>query len=267
MQKDGISLFYFAVITTLVVLMLLIFVVALLVSYKRKQDLYFSNLQTIKINHEKELLKMQLEVQEETILSLSREIHDNIGQYISLAAWQLNSLRFTENSVSHAQIENVTSLLGKVLDDLRGLSKSMNPDFISKQGLFEAISEQVGMIKNASRFNIELNIIGEKKYLEERTEIIIYRIFQEAINNIVKHSEADHVDINFNYTKDQLILTIKDNGYGFPVEFDENDSFASTGSGLNNMRKRAKLINAEFSIHSEQGKGTTVILEMPCKEM
>ena len=105
---------------------------------------------------------------------------------------------------------------------------------------------------------ISLNIEGEVKYIDESKEFAVFRIFQEALNNIIKHSKATHVSVTMNYRNNFLQLIIGDNGTGFLKNSNfENTSYCS--SGLINMQKRAKLIDADFHIDSSIEDGGTVI--------
>jgi len=216
-------------------------------------------LENIKTNAEKELLKTQLEIQEQTFQYISRDIHDNIGQFISLAKLQLNTLDFDHMNMAKEKIVHSVDLLTKALDDLRDLSRSLSSDLIRNNGLPATIELQIAHLRRLELIEVNFEIIGENRFLDEQKEIFILRIIQEAINNIIRHSDARKVAILLNYEQGQLSLSVADNGKGF----DESIVRSRESSGIINMTKRAKMIGGTFNIRSSMGAGTTVRLSVP----
>ncbi|HEX4850377.1 MAG TPA: sensor histidine kinase [Puia sp.] len=201
-------------------------------------------------------------MQEETLQYISREIHDNVGQFISLAKLNLNILDFDDRNRAVELVNLSTDMLTRALDDLRDLSKSLSSDLIRQNGLKKAIEMHVGQIQKTGKFKIVFDVKGSYQFLQEQREIILFRILQEAVNNIVRHSNANEIIILLCCIEDHIKLRIQDNGHGFDAQFLENKS-KSVGGGLNNMRKRAKLINADLAIESEIGRGTKITVTTP----
>jgi signal transduction histidine kinase len=241
------------------ILLLLGFILIILFSYRKKQMNFSIQLENIKTNAEKELLKTQLEIQEQTFQYISRDIHDNIGQFISLAKLQLNTLDFDHLNTAKEKIIHSTDLLTKTLDDLRDLSRSLSSDLIRNDGLIAAIELQMAHLRRLELLEVNFDVIGESRFLVEQTEIFILRIVQEAVNNIIRHSDARKVGILLSYEQDQLCLSVDDNGKGFDQSIVRNHQ----SSGIINMTKRAKLIGAAFNIRSSPGAGTTLRLTVP----
>ncbi len=244
---------------TVLILLLLGFILFILFLYKRKQQGFALELETVKTNFEKELLKTQLEIQEQTFQYISQEIHDNIGQFISLAKLHLNTLDYNNLRTVREKITESTDMLTKALDDLRDLSRSLSSDVIRTNGLATAIEMQIAQLRKLELPEVAYEVEGEYQFLDEQKEIFILRILQEAINNIVRHSDARKVNILLSYRQNNLSLSIRDNGKGF------NESVVSDAktSGINNMTKRAKMIGAVYNIESRLGAGTTVNLSVP----
>jgi signal transduction histidine kinase len=263
MQKGEIDIIYFVVITTLIILLLIISVVLLVISYRRRQDSYFSHLDTLHSEHEKELLKLHLETQEKTFEYVSKEIHDNIGQYISLAAWQLNGLKYGDNGINKDQLDPVTLLLNRTLNDLRSLSKSMSPDYVTRRGIIEAMEEQAELIRKSTGLPLTMEQSGERCYLNEERELIVFRIFQESVSNTVRHADANHISISLYFGPDSLVMKIVDDGKGFNYEELNTSNITSRGSGLSNMTRRAALAGGNLQIRSQPGEGTTIELAIP----
>jgi two-component system NarL family sensor kinase len=255
--NKAIILFIF-IITTCLVLLLLVFVLLILYLYRKRQQKFSIDLENIKTNFEKELLKTQLEIQEQTFQYISQEIHDNIGQFLSLAKLRLNTLDFSNLRLAREHVADSTDMLTKALDDLRDLSRSLSSEIIRTNGLATAIELQIAQLKKLELPVVDYVVEGEYQFLDEQKEIFILRILQEAINNIIRHSEARRVNILLSYRDTELSLSISDNGKGFNRSAISNHR----SSGINNMTKRAKMIGAIFNVESRTGAGTTVNLSL-----
>src|SRR4029077_8489470 len=199
--------------------------------------------------------KAQLEMQEETLQYISREIHDNVGKFLSLVKLNLNTLNFENKDATKERVNNSTDILTKALDDLRDLSKSMGSDLIKNGGIKKAIELQVTQLQKTGKYHVIFDIKGDYQYLDEQKEIILFRILQEAVNNIVRHANANEIIILLCCVERQVNMFIQDNGSGFDTAFLHKEKNDNTG-GINNMQKRAKMINAQIDIESNPGKGT-----------
>jgi two-component system, NarL family, sensor kinase len=229
---------------------------------QKKQKGFMDDLITVKANHDRELFKAQLEIQEQTFQQIAREIHDNVGQILSLARLGLGTLDLDRKEDAKESILEISDILEKALDDLRYMSRSMNTEIIKKGGLKKSIEMQVGFLQRGGKFNIQFTVNGEYIKLDEK-EIILFRIVQESVNNIIRHSCASDICISLFYNKDHLKLLIKDNGKGFNLA--EKISGPNHISGIYNMQHRARLIQAELKIDSEVGKGTCITVTIPYK--
>lgn len=208
------------------------------------------------------ILKTQLEIQEQTLKIISQEIHDNIGQVLSLAKLNLNTIELNRPDELQEKIFDSKNLVSKAIQDLRDLSRSMNTDSIEATGLVRAIQYELDMIRKTG-FSTELNTEGSVIRLEPQKELIVFRIIQEVLNNIMKHSEATEIKTDINFTEKGIKIIIKDNGKGFDLRpLNENDN-SRFGLGIRNMHNRAKLIGADFSMNSTIGKGTLVVVIIP----
>jgi signal transduction histidine kinase len=241
------------------ILLLLGFILVILFLYRKRQMNFTLQLESIKANAEKELLKTQLEIQEQTFQYISRDIHDNIGQFISLAKLQLNTLDFNQLPLAQNKIAHSADLLTQALDDLRDLSRSLSSDLIRSNGLEAAIELQIAYLKKLGVVEVRFAVTGENRFMDEQTEIFILRIIQEAINNIVRHSDARKVNVLLSYEQSRLSLSVEDDGMGF----DPSAALNPKSAGILNMTKRARLIGATLDINSSPGAGTTVNLSVP----
>ena len=259
MQDKTIILIIF-IICILLVASMAAFIAWILFAYQKKNNTFQAQLEIIRDNNEKELLKSQLEMQEQTFQYISQEIHDNVGQFISLAKLHMNTINLDDKISARNQLEHSTELLGRALDDLRDLSKSLSSELIKNAGLVKAVELQVSQLQKTGKYRIIFEVHGNYGYMEEQKEIILFRIMQEAINNIVRHSFAGEIDIILSFFDDYLLTRIHDNGKGF-----NPSAIFNNPGGVNNMKKRARLINADFKIESSAEKGTAITINAPYK--
>jgi len=246
----------FLVFMTIFILVMVSFIIRILFFVQKKQKGFTLDLIAVKANYDKELFKAQLEIQEQTFQEIAREIHDNVGQILSLAKLGLGTLDLDRKEEAKESIMEISDILEKALDDLRHMSRTMNAEIIKKGGLKKSIEMQVGFLQRGGKFNIHFNIEGEPLTINETKEIILFRILQEAVNNILRHSTATDICISLSYNKDFLKLKIQDNGKGFNLN--DQISGSSRINGIYNMQHRAKLIDAEFELDSKIGIGTRI---------
>lgn len=205
------------------------------------------------------LLQTKLEIQEQTLQTISEEIHDNIGQVLSLVKLNLNTFPDNLEEAIKLKIEDTEQLLSKAIADLRDISQSMNTDKIASLGLEAAIALQLQQIQKTGRFGTQFHTSGIRRHVEPQKEMVLFRIVQEALNNAVKHSGAKNITINILYTPESLLLQVSDDGIGFTQE---NAAQPTAGIGLKNIQNRVALIGAVFSIHSTIDNGTTLTIEL-----
>lgn len=201
------------------------------------------------------LLQTQIEIQEQTLKTISQEIHDNVGQVLSLVKLNItqakDSEQYNENKLNNAQ-----QLLSKAIQDLRDISKSLNTETISNIGILTALQNEIDII-NKSGANFSLTVEGAQKQIAPQTQLILFRIIQECINNNIKHSNATQSSVYLFYGSTTLDITIEDNGIGF------NTEAITKGQGLSNVNSRAKLIGANIYFKSQHGKGTVINICLP----
>ena len=261
MQYSRTEAIVLLVFMTIFILVMITFIITILFFVQKKQRIFENDLIAAKANYERELFKAQLEIQEQTFQEIGREIHDNAGQVLSLAKLGLGTLDLERKDESQESILEISDLLEIALENLRHMSRSMNTQIIKKGGLKKSIEMQVGYIQRGGKFNIHFTVNGDQVSLDETKEIFLFRIVQEAVNNIIRHSKASDICISLFYENEQLIMQIKDNGIGFNL----NDQISGTGqiSGIYNMQHRANLIGAEFQMESKIGIGTCITVKTP----
>jgi signal transduction histidine kinase len=213
--------------------------------------LHYEAIEKLKHDHEKNLMATQLEIQEDTFQQVSREIHDNICLTLTLAKLQLNILQEQENSQKAGMVRTSIDLIGQSLGQLSNISKSLNSNLISSQGLVKALDFELERIRSINAFAINYQVSGDPVYLDAKTELIIFRIVQEAFNNIIKHAKASHTDLLLTYDTEALTVTVKDNGVGFSQAGSEHNGYLNN-AGLRNMEARSIMIGSDLHIESSE---------------
>jgi len=259
MQQET-ELYIVIIIGIILGLLLVGFIVTTLFLYQRRQRRQEKELERLKNHYELEELRSQLEVQENTLKNISQELHDNIGQMLSVAKLTFSSVPLTRGDPGYERFQNALQILTKAGFDLSHLTKSLHTDRIVQLGLVESIRAELDNIRKTGIIEPVFNLEGEEAEFPKQKALYIFRIFQETLNNILKHSQATHATICLSYSPDRFTLEIEDNGRGFNLN--EKQKSALSGVGLKSMYDRAKLIGAEISINSQPDEGTKLVLKM-----
>lgn len=250
---------FFLITTTCIIILLAVFVLAIMFFYRNRQMQFLENLKNAQDEYEKNLIASQLEIQEQTFQHISREIHDNISLSLTLAKLQLNTFDWKDYEKSNIKLESSINLLGSSIAQLSDISKSLNADIIIQRGLLQALEEEMNKIQQADQFQLIYEIKGTPVFMDSNKELIVFRIIQEAFNNVIKHAKATAVELQLDFSPDQLQIIISDNGTGFAPDRNKNNGNA----GLKNMETRAKILKGEMQVFSSAESGTNLIFTIP----
>jgi|TARA_Y100000780_G_C13600799_1_gene384526 signal transduction histidine kinase len=242
MQENG---EFVLIVSTVLILIIVISLIILFSVFQKKKNFLVVKQKKEQERFEKEIAETQIEIREETLRNISWELHDNIGQLLTLAKIQLQSA--TEENITEVR-ETIT----KGLQEVRALSKLINPEAINDIDLSEAIQLEIDRFNRLEFIKSNLVIEGNKTKIDKKATIIIFRILQEFFSNTIKHSKASKLDVCLSYSNSELKIISKDNGIGF-----DSDS-KKEGIGLTNIKNRAKLIGAEATFTSKKNNGTTL---------
>ncbi len=253
------SLTALVLLGSIIVIVLVAFVVLLSYLFTTKKNKLIQEKQLMKTQFQQELLQTQIEIQEQTLKTISQEIHDNIGQILSLAKLNLNTFEDAESANNQIKINDTKNLVSKAINDLRDLSRSLHGDKIAELGLQESVAGELKILQNTGQYITELKITGEPYKLAPQKEMVLFRIVQEAMNNTIKHAKAKNIFIEMKYQPDSFYLIITDDGIGFNAAGLQS---TQTGIGLKSMQNRAALIGGEFSMNSSAGKGTEIKIRL-----
>lgn len=211
---------------------------------------------------EQEILKTEMEVKEQTLQTIATDLHDNIGQLLSLTHATLSSINFQDQPKSEQKIATALNFVNTSVKDLRQLAKLLQAENLLQQGLVKAIEQEVNWFEKTGQFEIQfLNRIDHELPISNNKSLFLFRLIQETISNIIKHAEANAVSIEIGQSNKLFYCKVTDDGKGFDIAklAEEKDR----GLGISNMKKRAALIGGKLYITSSPNEGTTIYIEVP----
>jgi two-component system NarL family sensor kinase len=245
------------IVASLLVVILCVFILLFFLLFTRKKRRMQREKEILKSGYERALLQSQLEIQEQTFNSISQEIHDNVGQVLSLAKVQVSIIEQGQPGLS--ALKEVKESITIALNDLRDIARSLNGQRILQMGLKQAVEKELERINNAGILKARLVVTGNVRKVHSQKKLILFRIVQECIQNIIKHADATQMEVFFDYRESHLRIKIKDNGKGF----DMDEHLHSGGLGLQNITERASVLGGATTIRSTDGEGTIIELNIP----
>jgi len=206
-----------------------------------------------------ELLQIKLETQQYSIQQASREIHDNIGQLLS-STKMLMSVGFTELSTIPDALKTAEQTIGKAIQDLRFLSKSLNKEWLNKFDLIENLEAEKERVNAAGNVQVSFASEFEILPLQSEEQVMLFHLVQEILQNSIKHAAAKNITIQIKNKDNFFELGIKDDGKGFDAEALKKES-----PGLRNMEYRVQLLNGTMQWKSEENAGPGISILVPYK--
>lgn len=211
-----------------------------------------------------------IEAQEEERLKLSRDIHDGPAQSIAsiLVKSELcEKLIDIDEDKAKKELKNLRVIARDTLKDIRKIIYDLRPMSLDDLGLIPTLERYIfEFIENAG-IDLELKVLGNVQKLEAAIEVAIFRIVQESLSNILKHSKADSGQVTIEYLSQKINVFIKDNGVGFNLDKENRESINKNyGFGLTSIRERIELLDGEFNVETELGEGTCLNMYIPLME-
>jgi two-component system NarL family sensor kinase len=245
-------------------IMLLVFSLILLyllyTRYRLKQKNRFQTELNLQQN---KMFNAIVSVQDKERKRIAQDIHDTLGSILSTAKLRLSGMEEYSDSMTDRQREQYVTIIGlldEAVSELRNISHNIMPAALSRLGLVAALQNLFEKINAYSGIQIHYNVHGLSGRLEESTEITVYRIILELVNNVVKHAQASSLTVQLIQYTDHLNATVEDDGKGF--EYDHVRKL-KTGIGLNNIISRIGYLNGKIEIDTGPGKGTSIALDIP----
>lgn len=236
----------------------LLILIGIWFSFKQRQKIKNNEIINLKQQQEIAQLEALIEGEEKERKRIAQELHDGLNGDLSAIKYRLTT--FEESGLSAIDTENLNKVINMIDDScaqVRNISHNLMPSSILEYGLIETIREYCLKINTHEHFQIDFQFFGNYLSLSKKTETVIYRIIQELVTNILKHSKATEALIQFNYREDELFITVEDNGIGF----DKNA--ISKGIGHQNIQTRIDFLNAQINVDSSSaGTSYTISIDL-----
>lgn len=254
MVREEIQLLVISLSIVFFTLLIVLFV--LFFYFQKKKTQFLIDKMESEINFQSELIKTSVEIKDQTLTEISKELHDNIGQIISVAIMQLNMFAQNDKAITSAELEELKQIMAKSLAEIRILSRIINKDNLINTNFIESIKNDFKRIEKLKNIDCHLYIDCDFPKINTEHELILYRIFQESIHNSLKHSASKKIEMIIICKEENITINLKDYGIGF------DSKQSHSGLGLNNITNRARLIGAEIDIASNE-QGTNTFLKYP----
>ncbi|OJU28599.1 MAG: hypothetical protein BGN92_09700 [Sphingobacteriales bacterium 41-5] len=225
--------------------------------YKLKQK---AKLQQAVIKEQDEAARAVISAEENERSRMSQTLHDGLGQLLSAAKMNLQAAEdhLIPGDQAAKIYANTLNLLEESIKEMRGVSHQMVTNNVMRKGLANALKEMIEKIES-NQLNISLDVNGLQQDIDPEIQLVVYRVLQESISNVIKHAKASKLDIRLNADKDMLTASVEDNGRGFDI----SNAKINKGIGLDNIETRIKFLKGKYNIDSSKENGTSLQFEIP----
>lgn len=246
---------YLIIISSLSIFLLLIVVIGVLIYFQKEKVKYQLRISNAKAKYERQLSESKVEIAEQTLKLIGWELHDNVGQLLSAALLKMKLIKEAEKEPGK-EWDDIIAIIDDSILEVRSLSKSLNTNQIGRVGLISTLKNELERIERMELLQTHL-ICEEEMDLENDHAILVFRIIQECISNVLKHAEAHTLYVEFQRGTEVYNVMIRDDGKGFdPLK-------RYNGNGLVHIEERANLLDAKLYFSSEKNVGTQVTLQIP----
>ena len=212
--------------------------------------------QKAKLKKEREVFKALVVGQEKERIRIAKELHDGLGQMLSVTRLNVNALESSIDKEDAVLLQNSLSLIDNAVTEVRNISHALMPSALIEVGLVAAINQLTEKVNDAGQINVAFNHQSFSEKLSQTAEISLYRITQEVVNNMIKHAKANNICIHLSSKNKSVAIHISDDGIGF----DKQMIHSFKGIGWKNIASRAQQLNGHLEIDSTPGKGTEIKL-------
>ncbi len=214
-----------------------------------------------------EFSRQLIESQENERKRIAAALHDSLGQDLIISKnHAMMALKASKEPLEIEHLKEISALLSQSLEDVREIAYNLRPYHLDRIGLTRTIEYIIHKIKSSTNIECTTDFDNLDKMLSPDAEINLYRIVQESLNNVVKHSGATHLNFSIKRNAHDIQLVIRDNGKGFDSSSIQHKDDGKGGFGLRGMEERAQLLHGTFKIQPSEGKGTTVIVTIPLEK-
>ena len=253
------------IISTILLLLFSLLLIRYVFVFQRRRFKHSQELLELREAFNQTLLQSKLEIQENTLDHIAKELHANFSHLVSLININLAEILPQSSLKMRENVLETKSLAKQLMSELKALSASLNTDHIMHIGFVKALDNELNRIANTKKYQVTFSRTGQEYRLLPEHEIILFRLCQEILNNSIKYSSAKSIAAFLTFSSQLFMLEINDDGSGFDIASALNKSGDKESTGLLNIQTRAKLINATVTIESELNKGTKFTITIPKK--
>ena len=230
------------------------------VTAQREYDEQMKNYQHLLKNSSIHLQK----VLEDERNRLSRVLHDSIAQNILLIKLNVgNYKQFLSSGLDQEEYSRTLNILDATLTEVRDIARNLRPVNIDELGLITVIKSLCNNVARDAKLKYQLQMPENSTQFDKEVEVCIFRILQESLNNIIRHSKAKSFSVDLLFEEDSVLFVLSDDGIGFKARKLLNDKYISEGMGLMNMQESVERLNGSFKIDSNYNSGTKIIAQFP----
>jgi signal transduction histidine kinase len=259
----------FEIFTVMINLILLVFIGGIIVfflKYHKRKLISENEKAVLREQHAHELLNLKLEIQQLTMQDIGREIHDNVGQLLTVASIYASQMVYDNTCPSeNERINAIWKTVDQSLSELRSLSKNLTEERADMTDLLDLVQNDIDRINQLNICTVICTYHEIKFTISSAVKNFVLRIIQEFIQNSLKHAHCKNIVLDFNHSVDGLAIHIHDDGQGFDMLAGANDK--DRGIGLKNMKKRAEMIGASFTFNSILNSGTSLDIFIPVNKL
>ncbi len=225
--------------------------------YQQRQKRKDQEIVSLKREQQVKTLELLMEGEEKERLRIAKELHDGVNVDLSSIKYKLTSLLEKNNEV----INEAVAMIDRSCEQVRAISHDLVPPSLKDFSLIDAVQDFCSTKNNLHEPEITFNYIGNTIAASKKTEINLFRIVQELVNNSIKHANATEIDVQLSYQENHMQLTVEDNGKGF-----NKDQVTRSGIGLQNINSRIEYLNAKLDFTSDS-KGTSYVIDINTDEL
>ncbi len=243
-----------------IVLLLAFTIIVFVIAYQKRMLNEKLKREKLEVAYQQKILKATLISQENERSRIATDLHDSVGAMLSTIRLTLHA---TESQLNENNLfANSKQMLDETIETIRRISLDLLPVNLEKFGLSNTLQEMAERITQSGKVKVLFKEEGEKHLIKKESEVQVFRIIQELLNNSLKHAEATEIVLQMRWS-DKLVLLIKDNGKGFELPKEENFNEIKTGVGLHSINLRTKLLAGTLTIKTEKQKGSEFLITVP----
>lgn len=252
----------FIVSGTVGMLILVAFIIFFIVSFQKKSFQAKLKLEHMKTLAERDATLASFQGQESERQRIAKDLHDDISAMLTATKMKVNFLgiKVKKDESFSLEVQDIKTILTQSIESVRNLSQNLMPYSLTQFGLSQTVEQLVNKISSPPDFTALFTLRGEPGQLEGETRLMLFRSIQEIINNSLKHSQASKLEVNFDWSEDQLKIILNDNGTGF--DYENKMANIHAGLGIKNIEGRLNIIDASHDIVSDK-TGTCYTIALP----